>query len=208
MKVVHIPFSRRNPYQKLLSDGLKAFGIEVEGAPIGHFKNISILNLSLFSLLFKHWKPDVIHLHWQSSFLYVDGSRFKTILKSLLFILQLWTVKVLGIKLVWTVHNLKRHEETYRDLENYFTKKLAVISDKIIVHCQTAREEIRRRFVTVKENQLSIIPHGHFVDYYPNTIKREAARKKLNLNPDKLTFLFIGELRYYKGIRTDRHLQI
>jgi len=200
MKVVHIPFSGRNPYQKLLADGLKACGVVVKGEPVQHLRDISFLNLSLFTLLFKHWKPDIVHLHWQSSFLHVEGSRFKTILKSLLFLFQLWMLKKLGIKLVWTVHNLKRHEETYRDLEAHFTGKLAGMSDGIIVHCQTAKDDVLHLFDTVKTNKISVIAHGHFLGYYPNDRTREAACKKLDLKPSKLTFLFLGELRYYKGV--------
>ena len=116
LKVVHIPFPKRNPYQKLLADGLKTCGIDVKGAPVHHFKSISFLNISLFSLLYKYWKPDVIHLHWQSSFLIVAGSRFKTRMKAFLFLFQLLVIKAIGIKLIWTVHNLKQHEEKHSAL--------------------------------------------------------------------------------------------
>lgn len=200
MKVVHIPFSTRNPYQKLLSDVLKAGGISVEGEKIQHVQDISFLNLSLFTLLYHHWKPDIVHLHWQSAFLHVACSRFKTILKSSIFLLQLRVLKILGIKLVWTVHNLKRHETTFRDLEARFTVKLAKQADRIIVHCQSARDEIMYRFGSNLEEKIVVIGHGNFSGYYPNTIDRETARKHLNLPSSRLTFLFLGELRYYKGI--------
>ena len=74
------------------------------------------------------------------------------------------------------------------------------MSDRIIVHCQTAAEEVKHRLKTHKEDKICIIPHGHFAGYYPNKISRDTARKKLDINPSKLTFLFIGEIRYYKGV--------
>ncbi len=200
LKVVHIPFSKRNPYQKLLSDGLKTCGIDVKGAPVHHFKSISFLNLSLFSLLYKHWKPDIIHLHWQGSFINVDGSRLKSNLKSCLFIIQLLCLKALGIKLIWTVHNLKRHEETYRDIEKRYTKKLAHLSDVMIAHCQSAKQMIQSYFQLKGGDKIAVIPHGNFLNYYPNVIDRESAMQKLGLRTFKRTFLFLGELRYYKGI--------
>lgn len=124
----------------------------------------------------------------------------KTIVKSLLFLFQIWVIKQIGIKLVWTVHNLKRHEKTFRALEARFTEKLANRSNRVIVHCQNAAKEMQRKFRTIRENQISIIPHGHFSEYYANNLTTEAARKKLNIDASKLTFLFLGELRYYKGI--------
>lgn len=200
LKVVHIPFSGRNPYQKLLADALKNFGLTVKGATVRHMLNVSYLNVSILTLLFKNWKPDIIHLHWQSAFLYVDGSRFKTTVKSLLFIFQIRIVKMLGIKLVWTIHNLKSHEDTFRDLEARYTKKLANLSNGIIVHCRTGKDEVSHQMGKKINDRITIIPHGHFLDYYPNRTPRDAARQKLNLHRSEFTFLFIGELRYYKGV--------
>lgn len=200
LNVTHIPFSAKNPYQKLLKDGLVLYGTKVKGASIRHFLNISFLNLSLLSLLIKNWKPDIVHLHWQSSFLFVDKSRLKTIIKSFLFVFQLYALKLLGIKLVWTVHNLKNHEDTFRDLEFRFTKILIELSDGIIVHCQSAAEEIKFLFSSIRDRQISVIPHGHFSNYYSNKISRAEARKKLGLSSSRPTFLFFGEIRYYKGV--------
>ena len=200
LKVVHIPFSGRNPYQKLLSDGLKACGIDVKGAPVQHFKNISVFNFSLVSLLFNHWKPDIVHLHWQSSFIHVEGSRFKAIVKARLFILQLLCLKAMGIKIVWTVHNLKRHEETFRDIERRYTKIMIHLSDGVIAHCQSAKQKIQSYFHLKDSNKIAVIPHGNFLNCYPNEIDRETATQKLGLRTVKTTFLFLGELRYYKGI--------
>ncbi len=200
LKVVHIPFSGRNPYQKLLSDHLVNEGLDVQGVNVDHVLNISFLNLSIITLILRYWKPDIIHLHWQSSFLNVDGSRFKTLVKSLIFIIQIWTIKKIGIKLIWTAHNLKRHERAYRDIEARYTNKLAKMSDRIIVHCDTAKGEILQRFDDVDEIKIAVIPHGNFSDYYSNQITRAAARQKLGIAPSKFTYLFLGEVRYYKGV--------
>lgn len=172
----------------------------VKGTTVRHIFNISYLNLSMLTLLFNNWKPDIVHLHWQSGFLYVDGSRLKTLAKALLFVLQLRIIRLLGIRLVWTVHNLKRHEDTFRDLETRFTDKLANMSNGIIVHCQTGKDEVQKRIGKKNDNRITIIPHGHFIDYYPNKITREAARHKFHLKPSDFTYLFLGELRYYKGV--------
>ena len=74
---------------------------------------------------------------------------------------------MLGVRVVWTVHNLKNHEDTFRDLEYRFTKQLVKLSDRIVVHCKSAAEQIKDQFDSVKHDQLCIIPHGHFSNYYP-----------------------------------------
>jgi len=199
LKVVHIPFSGRNPYQRLLSKHLVKKGLDVKGAKIDHLFNISFLNFSLLLLIFRHWKPDVIHLHWQSSFLYVSGSRLKSLVQSIIFVVQVIIIRILSIKLVWTVHNTKRHEAAYRNIEFLFTKVLARLADRVIVHCSNAGAEMQRQY-SIKSNKIDMINHGHFLDCYPNNVVPAAARKKLNLNQKRLTFLFLGELRYYKGV--------
>jgi beta-1,4-mannosyltransferase len=200
LKVVHVPYSTRNPYQRLLGDNLEKLGVKIEGAQGHHLLHISFLNTTLLSILIRHRRPDIIHLHWHHSLLIEKRSRLKTVFKSIVSLLQLIFLKLLGIKLVWTVHNLKMHENIHRDLEKRFTKILAQLSDVIIAHCQTAKAEISKEFNIRKDHKIAVIPHGNFIDYYPNSISREEARNKLNLSGSKMTFLFLGEVRYYKGV--------
>ena len=44
------------------------------------------------------------------------------------------------------------------------------------------------------------IPHGSYVGVYPNNISQEEARKKLGLREDKFIYLFLGQIRDYKGV--------
>jgi len=130
----------------------------------------------------------------------VDGSRLKTNIKALLFLFQLLIIKSMGIKLIWTVHNLKQHENTYRDIEIRYTKKLIFFADKLIAHCPSAKTEIIKFFKFNNPDKIVIIPHGNFVPYYTNEMDRSTAQTQLNIGSEKLTFLFLGEVRYYKGI--------
>ncbi len=44
------------------------------------------------------------------------------------------------------------------------------------------------------------MPHGHFIDVFPNEVGRRAAREKLDLDPGDFVYLFFGNARSYKGI--------
>jgi glycosyltransferase involved in cell wall biosynthesis len=44
-----------------------------------------------------------------------------------------------------------------------------------------------------------VIPHGHFIDSYENTVSREEAREWLGVG-DEPVFLFFGNVRPYKGV--------
>ena len=196
-KVVHVPYSKRNPYQKLLGDSLETVGVAIKGAQNRYLR---FLDITILNILVNYWKPDIIHLHWQHSFLLVPKSRIKTIIKSLVFIFELLLTKTIGIKIVWTVHNLKKHEDIHRDLEKRFTRILARLTDVIIAHCKTAKSEICRELDIRERDKVVVIPHGTYLDYYPNTVSQEEARKQLNFSPSDMTYLFLGEVRYYKGV--------
>lgn len=200
IKVVHVPYSKRNPYQKRLGDSLKKLGVKIEGVQGHNLCDISFINITLFDILIKYWRLHIIHLHWHHSLFLVKPSRFKTIIKSTISLLQLLFVRMAGVKLVWTVHNLTNHEDTHQNLEKIFTKILARLSDGIIVHCETAKKEICRALDIRKKEKICIIPHGNFIGCYENTISQEKARNQLNLSNSKITFLFLGEVRYYKGV--------
>jgi glycosyltransferase involved in cell wall biosynthesis len=48
--------------------------------------------------------------------------------------------------------------------------------------------------------KIFVIPHGNYINFYTNTISSEEAKKRLMLPTKSIIFLFLGELRPYKGI--------
>lgn len=200
ISVIHVPYTSRNPYQKLLFDKLKRFGIEVKGARITRLPHLSLFDTTLLTLLFNFWKPDIIHIHWQHSFLIEKRGRLKTILKTIIFFVELVILKILGIKIFWTVHNLKKHENTYQDLEIYLLKILGRLTNVIIAHCITAKNDIHKILNVKNFDKVVIIPHGNYIGCYSNNYDKKSASGKLQLPDSEMRFLFLGEIRYYKGI--------
>lgn len=196
-RIIHIPsYQTSNPYQKLLLDNLKRFGLDVRHGSIVEF--FSMVNISVLFNVVRNFRVDIIHLHWLHPFL-IGNSRVRTIVKSLLFISQLLIVKIVGIKLVWTVHNLKNHENRYTEIELFFSRIVAQFADAIIAHCEAAKQDIQRVFNVRRKDKIVVIPHGTYSNIYKNAISQEEARNRLNLLSTDLTFLFFGKIRPYKG---------
>ena len=47
-----------------------------------------------------------------------------------------------------------------------------------------------------------MIPHGNFIDVFPNKISRQDARKHLEIPEEAFVYLYLGNARVYNGIET------
>ena len=190
MKVIFVPVSI-NPYQKTLADSLSKEGVSVSFC----------ITSNLFSVLRSvknNWKPDVLHIHWPHPFL-LASSRGKTILKSSSFIGELIILKLFGVKIVWTVHNIVSHESNFEPLELFFTKLLSRLCNRIIVHSQSAKNEVIKTY-KIRDSSIIVIPHGNYINCYQNVIDKAKARKQLHLSSEDVIFLYVGKIRPYKGV--------
>lgn len=193
MKALFIPdFSKGNPYQKALADSLSKEGIQISFGTKSPFFSTSMSAMN-------HWKPDILHLHWTHPFL-VASSRWDTILKSTSFICELVMLKLFGIKLVWTVHNIASHEGRFRSIELFFHRLLARVCNRIIVHSLSAKTDVMNAYGMTNDSQIAVIPHGNYINSYKNEVDRSEARERLRIDSESLVFLCFGSIRAYKGI--------
>lgn len=197
LKIFWFPYGARNPYQKLLIDGLKTFGLNVK---LAETRNFFFCNITILNILMKNWKPDIIHLHWHHSSL-VTLSKLKSIVKSIIFIFQIYLLKLLNIKLVWTIHNLTHHEDRQKQIELFFCRFIGNSADAIITHCEKAKAEVAKIFKIRQKNKIHVIPHGNFIGFYENKISKGKAKIQSIFSLNRFNFLFLGEIRPYKGIK-------
>jgi glycosyltransferase involved in cell wall biosynthesis len=193
MEIVFIPYYKENPYQKLLADSISRLNKNVKI----HFH--TEFSFSVLGLVRKYWKVDILHLHWPSPFLLATNV-IKTIIKSVSFLCELLILKLFGIKIVWTVHNIVNHEEKFSSIELFFNKIIARLSSKIIVHSPSVKVEVMQAYRLTKNSLIEIIPHGNFINFYENVLSKREVRQQLHLNEDEIIFLYIGLIRPYKGI--------
>jgi glycosyltransferase involved in cell wall biosynthesis len=197
LKIFWFPHGSRNPYQQLLIKGLKTFGLTIR---LTETRKFLFCDISILNILYTNWKPDFIHLHWHHSSL-VTSTKFKSIVKSLVFIFQIYILKLLRINFIWTIHNLTHHEDKQKQIELFFCQILGNLANAIITHCEIAQIEVANIFKIRNSKKIHVIPHGNYINFYENNISKEKAKIKLLQPQHSFNFLFLGEIRPYKGIK-------
>jgi glycosyltransferase involved in cell wall biosynthesis len=195
LKIFILPYSKSNPYQDELAKNLRLSGIDVCFAPA---------NGSLWSA-FKNFrlqgdKETIIHLHWTHVY-FLANTMPVCLYKAASFFLFIIRAKRAGAKLVWTVHNLGEHEKLHPDFELYCHRRLASHCDRLIVHSEYAKKAVTSQYrLTGEVAKVCVVPHGNYIDVYPNAVSGEQARRQLGLSDNAKVFLFLGQIRSYKGI--------
>jgi len=182
-----LPYFPENPYQPLLRSALHEANIPVETTFPTKLHDKSSHNAGSINLLHVHWLPTVTRL---------DGN-FR---KNLAFIRNILKLKKLGMPLVWTTHNLTPHESRLPMIDLWIARIVARLADQIICHSSAARDEVISRLVPNGPEKVRVIPHGHYIQTYPNEYSREQSRQKLSLQNNDIVFLFLGRIREYKGV--------
>ncbi len=141
--------------------------------------------------------PCLFHLHFFDE-LYQRPRRVTTRLRALAFLGMLRALKLRGVRLVWTVHNIAPHELYHPDVAARLYQQLFRLVDAAIVHSEGAAESVRQRYAV--RRSLHVIPHGHYIDVYGPPAERRAARLELSLPAHAFIFAAVGALRPYKGL--------
>ncbi len=190
LRVVHLPVYRDNAYQPLLMAALERRGIEViDGGGGGTF---------LRTVLTK-WKPDVVHFHWLHPYM-IRSSAVGTLARGVRLLLEVLILRLFGVRVVWTLHNLQNHDRRYVRLERWLTRAFVRLADRVITHGPTAERLGRAAFADRRRGRWVVIPHGSYIGCYTDRITRPEARAQLGLPPDDLVFLFFGRIQPYKGV--------
>lgn len=197
MKVLFLPdYSAANAYQRALADGLREQGAHVSADPTGSRRFLPIAEA-----LRRHGRPDIIHIHWTEPYIAGGSSRVSRV-KAKRTLLELRLAKRAGIGLVWTAHDLFRHDRREDPNELAFMRALFELADAVIVHCESAAEGLRETLALgpQRQDKIAVIPHGHYQGAYPDGITRAEARERLDLPSDAKVISFVGWVRSYKGV--------
>jgi beta-1,4-mannosyltransferase len=196
IKVLVFP-KASNPYQDLLYNEIKKNkDINIQYLPYTEndsvFLELLFLPFHLLYFRFKGYK--IFHLHW----LYPFNLRNKY-LSSIICVLYLKYIKLLGYKIVYTIHDLIPHDDIF--LSNLFMIKYVLgLSDANIALSKSTIDDIKKFYL--KNYKLHLIPIGNYIEIYENNITQKEAREKLNINNNTFVFLFFGRIEPYKGVIT------
>jgi glycosyltransferase involved in cell wall biosynthesis len=184
-----LSLDRANPYGALLGRALAEVGIELIA---GHAEELTASWVRA-----NQGMVDVLHLNWPHS-LYDAPDLAGRLARAAALIDNLALARTLGYKIVWTVHNLYPHETLSHELDHLVRLAITSFATAVIVHCDHARRLVQQRFH--RTANVWLIPHGHFIDAYPNTMSRHAARQRLDIGEEHFVYLFFGNVRPYKGL--------
>lgn len=196
MKVLFLPdYSEANAYQRSLSASLEALGVQVRADPTR-----SRRMLPVSEALLRTGRPDIIHVHWTEPYIARRGSVSRV--KARRTLLELRLAKRAGVGVVWTAHDLFRHDKSEDPAELAFMRSLFRLADKVIVHCEAAAEGLLAalHLPPAERGRVAVIRHGHYRGAYPDTMTRAQARAELGLGVDARVIAFVGWVRSYKGV--------
>lgn len=192
LQVLMMPDYRHdNLYQSLLADALESEKAKVV-FPQGYRRVLP------FFRAVKDNRCDVLHIHWLTPYIRSD-KWFGNLFYSCKFLVDIFLVRCLGVKVVWTVHNQSAHNCCFPNLDLWLRKSIANLVDKLIVHNNSTVDFLEQNW-KIDRPKIAVIPHGHYRDAYHLALDRAEARKKLNLPLNGRIYLNLGMLRPYKGI--------
>lgn len=157
----------------LLYEGLKGY------------ENLNIIEFNLKNLF---RKIDVFHFHWPDSIL---AKSFPKLRISLFYALVAF-FKLRGVKIVWTVHNVKPHKLDHSEsAHKYLMRILIRFCDRFIFPNDTSRIQMLDIYPGIKTKSWTIFMGG-----WSNDKSREV------VEPEPNQYLSFGIMRPYKGLES------
>lgn len=141
----------------------------------------------------------IFHVHWLSPIFAPakDESEAKMLVDAFLDKARLFIA--LGGQLVWTVHNVVSHEAKYLGEELRLSRGIAKLANWIHVH-HAAVVDATKNYYELPLGKVVVAEHGNYIGSLPDETTRELARSEIGIPLEDNVFLFLGQIRGYKGI--------
>ncbi|MGD1865594.1 MAG: glycosyltransferase [Phormidesmis sp.] len=141
----------------------------------------------------------IFHLHWTNYLLgKAESEEIAERLKNVFFQRIFAFLEKRG-KVIWTIHNVMPHNCQYVKQEVQLRQMLATLSSIIHVHSESSIAEIES-FLPASTGKIVVAHHGHYIGIDENIITREQARQRYDFSTEETVFLFLGQIRAYKGV--------
>lgn len=181
----------KNPYKQSLIKSLESNHIYIKEYAQSQFFLLKILS---------EIKPNILHFQTLHSFLVADVKIYGW-LKFIFFIFQLLILKLLGVKIVFTVHEwADKISDGRHDISSLQALILGKVFDAVITHCESTKAEMVEILQLKNDEKVFVIPHGNYIEAYENNISQVEARNTLKISGESLTFLMFGGIHKSKGI--------
>ncbi|HEX3801472.1 MAG TPA: glycosyltransferase [Solirubrobacteraceae bacterium] len=148
---------------------------------------------------------DVVHLHWLE---YIAGSDAapivglaRTLVRTARLLSSLLILRLRGVGIVWTVHNLRPHEPVRPLVERALAEGVYLVASEVIVHSAYARTQVADQFRVKRRRPLNVIPHANYVDAFASGGPGpEEIVTRFDLPPGGYRYLAFGQVRRYKRL--------
>lgn len=144
-------------------------------------------------------QPALLHLHWPEAFLH-RPSALRFIARALLLLGRVALCRLLGIPIVWTVHNLQPHEQRRPRATRWFYRWFPRRCAGLIFLSEATRSAFWAADPGLQAIPSRVIPHGHYRPVHAAPPSRAEARAALGLDPGETLLLFVGLIRPYKNV--------
>jgi glycosyltransferase involved in cell wall biosynthesis len=195
MKILALPRNNGNPYQELLYEEFRHQGVAV--TYMGSLTPSYTLNLLLLPVELVARRlagARIVHLHWVYKF-GLHGGDHSRLLRRVgqgWFALWLWALRLVGLRLVWTAHNVLPLQTVFAD--DLRARRLLVSKcDVVIAHSRATIEELTALGMVPRSSV--VIPHGPFTP----TGETEPLNAAGDTNAPR-RLLFFGSVQEYKGV--------
>ena len=159
MRVLVLPRDP-NPYQRLLYGEMERLGVQI--TYIGELTPSRTLNLLLLPLevgVRRIAGARLIHLHWVFAFTFPCAQRFPVMrgAAQVWFLIWLRICRMLGMHILWTVHNVLPHGRVFAD-DVSARRALVEACDLVLAHSQSALAELAALGAVARKS--AVISHG------------------------------------------------
>jgi glycosyltransferase involved in cell wall biosynthesis len=197
MRLLVLPREENNPYQSLLYGALRQHGVQV--AYLGELTGSRTLNQLLLPLELVGWRlrgTRAVHLHWTYAFELYGAQRYPVLrwLAQAWYILWLYTLRLLSMRLVWTAHNVLP-----MPVNGVFgnglraRRQLVAAASLVVSHSAAALDELRS--LGMEPRRSAVIPHGPYTVTLGTRVMTAPGTV-----PGPRRFLFFGRVESYKGV--------
>lgn len=192
--IPHPTVGVENPYLKNLVQALQSKDCSVES-----------IRLSPTWVLSAARRVDVLHIHWPE---YLVEHRTAGLAAAVLNLLRLCRVatsllmcRLVGIRLVWTVHNLRPHDRRASLGGRALYPITGLLANALVVHTTAAGARARNRWWLRARKPVVTSHHGNYdPDFAPSVLSKSDARELLGLPTAGTLLLAFGNVKPYKRL--------
>jgi glycosyltransferase involved in cell wall biosynthesis len=145
-----------------------------------------------------HDSRQIVHVHWETN-IYGSAYVLVSIIRGAYRFAGFFLLKSIGVKFVWTMHNLHAHDYPHPRIDSYGQAFMRLIADTIIIQEPVAARAYSKH---VGSSRVISIPHPHWIEAYGErfTGDRAALRDMYGFTKDDIVIIALGSIRPYKNI--------